>query len=277
MFKLRRIISSGLIVAATSMLVACGSSDSTEQQATTAEAQVEAVRVGMSGSYFPFTYREGGELKGFEVDVWNEISNRIDRPVEFVTAPFSGLFGMLESSRIDTISNQITVTDERQQKYRFSTPYVFDGAQITVNKENRDINSLDDLKGRKVAVNLGSNFEQLLRNYDPKGEITVVTYDSGIEQDVAIGRSDAFIMDRLSAVELIKKSGLPLKITGQPFTVIANAMPFRKDASSDELRQQINITIEAMRADGTLAAISNQWFGIDVTEKAAAEENSSKS
>ena len=277
MLKLRRILSSGLIVVATGLLVACGPGESPEQQTQTPEAQADAIRVGMSGSYYPFTYREGGELKGFEVDVWNEISKRMDRPVEYVTAPFSGLFGMLESERIDTISNQITVTEAREQKYNFSTPYVFDGAQITVNKENRDINGLDDLKGRKVAVNLGSNFEQLLRNYDPEGEITVVTYDSGIEQDVAIGRSDAFVMDRLSAVELIKKSGLPLKIAGKPFTVIANALPFRKDVGSDELRQQVNTTIEAMRADGSLAAISNQWFGIDVTENAVAEETSSTS
>ena len=270
MFKLRRVFASGVAVALTSLLVACGPAENkAEDQNAQPVAEAKAVKVGMSGGYFPFTFKEGGELKGFEIDVWNEISNRINRPVEFVTAPFSGLFGMLESSRVDTISNQITITEERELKYNFSTPYVFDGAQITVNSETNDINSLEDLKGRKVAVNLGSNFEQLLREFDPAGDINVITYETGIAHDVSIGRADAFIMDRLSAVELIKKSGLPLKVAGQPFTHIYNAMPFRKDADSDALRQLVDKTIENMRADGSLAKISEKWFGIDVTAKIA--------
>lgn len=84
------------------------------------------VKVGMSGRYFPFTFVKQDELQGFEVDVWNEIGKRNDYKVEFVTANFSGLFGLLETGRIDTISNQITITDARKAKYLFSDPYVID-------------------------------------------------------------------------------------------------------------------------------------------------------
>ncbi|WP_281647053.1 amino acid ABC transporter substrate-binding protein [Parendozoicomonas sp. Alg238-R29] len=261
----RRLSAMVLTVVMSVFLVACGNQDNSS--ANNESAETEAVKVGMSGSYYPFTFVEGGELQGFEVDVWNELGKRLNRPVEFTTAPFSGLFGMLESQRIDTISNQITVTDARLEKYNFADTYVYDGAQITVNADNTDVSSLEDLKGKKVAVNLGTNFEQLLRDFDPDGDIEVRTYDTGIEQEVALGRADAFIMDRLSAAELVKKSGLPLKPAGKPFEVIENSMPFLKNDTSEQLRIQVNRALTEMRADGTLKTISEKWFGTDVTQE----------
>lgn len=77
----------------------------------------ETIKVGMSGKYFPFTFVKQDKLQGFEVDMWNQIGERTGYKVEFVTASFSGLFGMLETGRVDTISNQITITDERKAKY----------------------------------------------------------------------------------------------------------------------------------------------------------------
>ncbi len=226
----------------------------------------QTVKVGMSGRYFPFTFSKRDVLQGFEVDVWNEIAKRSDYKVEYVTASFSGLFGMLEAGHIDTIANQITITEARTAKYAFSVPYVIDGVQITVRKGRDDIQSLEDLKGKKVAVNLGSNFEQVLRKHDVNNEINIVTYDTGIEQDVALGRADAFIMDRVSSVQLIKEAGLPLQLAGHPFEEIQNAMPFLNKPSQLVIRDQVNTALAAMRADGKLAEISNKWFDTDITQ-----------
>lgn len=225
------------------------------------------VKVGMSGRYFPFTFVEKDKLQGFEVDMWDEIARRNDYDVKYVTSNFSGLFGMLETGRIDTISNQITATEARKAKYLFSDAYVVDGAQITVRKGNDKIQGVDDLEGKTVAVNLGSNFEQLLRNYDKDNKINIKTYDTGIEHDVALGRADAFVMDRLSALELIKKTGLPLQLAGEPFETIENAMPFVNNENGKKLQQEVNSALTAMREDGTLAEISNKWFGADITQK----------
>ncbi|OOF29408.1 amino acid ABC transporter substrate-binding protein [Salinivibrio proteolyticus] len=227
----------------------------------------ETVKVGMSGRYFPFTFVKQDQLQGFEVDLWDEIGRRNDYQVEYVTANFSGLFGLLQTGRIDTISNQITITDERQATYLFTDPYVVDGAQITVRKGNDTIQSVADLKGKTVAVNLGSNFEQLLREHSAAEDIDIKTYETGIEHDVALGRADAFVMDRLSAMQLIKESGLPLQLAGQPFETIANAWPFVDSARGQRLRDEVNTALSAMREDGTLAQISVKWFGGDVTKK----------
>ncbi len=231
-----------------------------------ADTAATEVKVGMSGRYFPFTFVKQDKLQGFEVDMWDEIGKRNDYKIEYVTSNFSGLFGLLETGRIDTISNQITMTDERKAKYLFADPYVIDGAQITVRKGNDSIKGVDDLAGKTVAVNLGSNFEQLLRQYDKDGKINIKTYDTGIEHDVALGRADAFVMDRLSALELIKKTGLPLELAGEPFETIQNAWPFVNNEKGQKLQAEVNKALAEMRADGTVEKISVKWFGADITK-----------
>ena len=228
--------------------------------------QADTLRVGMSGGYYPFTYVEQDELKGFEVDLMNAIGNITGDDVEFVTASFSGLAGMLDSRRIDTIANQITITPERQEKYLFSDPYVYDGAQVVVRKGNDAIHGVEDLKGKTVAVNLGSNYEQLLNELPYADDINIKTYDSNIEQDVALGRADAFVMDRVSATQVIKDKPLPLELAGQPFSKIENAYPFRDDEAGAAMKDRIDEALAELRESGKLSDISEKWFGTDITQ-----------
>jgi putative S-methylcysteine transport system substrate-binding protein len=226
----------------------------------------DTIRVGMSGGYFPFTFVQQDELQGFEVDLMNALAAKTGDTVEFSTMSFSGLIGALESGRIDTIANQITITPEREAKFAFSQPYVYDGAQVVVKKGNEtDITGVESLRGRTVAVNLGSNFEQLLRELPYADEIDIRTYESNIEQDTALGRVDAFVMDRVSSAQVIQESPLPLALVGEPFSEIQNALPFRNDAEGQALRDRLDAALIELKADGTLKAISEKWLGLDVT------------
>lgn len=141
----------------------------------------DTLRVGMSGGYFPFTFVQQDKLQGFEVDVMNAVAAETGMNVEYVTMSFSGLIGALSSGRIDTIANQITITPERQEAFVFTQPYVYDGAQVVVKKGNEGtISGPEDLRGRVVAVNLGSNFEQLLHELPYAAEIDIRTYESNL-------------------------------------------------------------------------------------------------
>ena len=229
-------------------------------------AQAETLNVGMSGGYFPFTFVKLDVLQGFEVDFINAVAKETGDEVNFVTMSFSGLIGALESGRIDTIANQITITPEREAKFAFSQPYVFDGAQVVVKAGNEDtIGSVEDLSGKTVAVNLGSNFEELLNELPNAGEIDIRTYESNIAQDTALGRVDAFVMDRVSSGQLIAESPLPLALAGKPFSEIRNALPFRNDDEGKALRDRFDVAITKLKEDGTLTEISEKWFGSDIT------------
>ena len=219
----------------------------------------------MSGQYFPFTFVEQDVLKGFDVDVMKAIGKEMGREIQFQTANFSGLFGMLGAGRIDTVANQITITDERKKAYLFSEPYVYDGAQVVVKKGNDEIQGVEDLKGKTVAVNLGSNFESLLRELPYADQINIKTYESNLERDTALGRVDAFVMDRVSASQIIKEKPLPLALAGPTFSSITNAYPFRDTEKGRALRDEVNKALAALREKGTLKAISEKWFGTDIT------------
>ena len=238
--------------------------------ALSAPAFAETIRVGMSGGYFPFTFTRADELQGFEVDFMRAIAEETGDEVEFVTMSFSGLIGALESGRIDTVANQITITPEREAKFAFTQPYVYDGAQVVVKAGNEDeITGPESLKGRSVAVNLGSNFEELLRNLPYADEIDIRTYESNIEQDTALGRVDAFVMDRVSSAQVIAESPLPLALAGQPFDEIRNALPFRNDDEGQALRDRVDAAITTLKENGKLAEISQKWLDADVTRPLA--------
>lgn len=229
-------------------------------------AQEKPLKVGMSGQYFPFTFVEQDEIKGFEVDIMDALGKEMGRDIQYETANFSGLFGMLQSGRIDTVANQITITDDRQKAYIFSEPYVYDGAQVVTKKGNTEVESVEDLKGKTVAVNLGSNFEALLKELPYADQINIKTYESNLERDTALGRVDAFVMDRVSASQIIKEKPLPLELAGPTFSQITNAYPFHDTEEGRALRDEVNKALAALREDGTLASISEKWFGTDITQ-----------
>jgi len=115
-------------------------------------------------------------------------------------------------------------------------------------------------------VNLGSNFETLLRELPYADQINIKTYESNIQRDTALGRVDAFVMDRVSASQIIKDKPLPLALAGKPFSQITNAYPFQDTETGRALRDEVNKALKTLRENGTLASISEKWFGTDITQ-----------
>jgi len=165
------------------------------------------------------------------------------------------------------ILSQITINEKRLEKYDFSKPYVYYGAQLVVSSDNQDIVDLASLKGKKVGGSLGSNYEEMIKKFDVNNEIEIITYESyqGSLQDVSLGRIDAVLNDKLAGLTAIKESGLDLKLGGQPVQMLFNAFLFVK--GNDELIEAVNEAIDEMYADGTFEEISLKWFPVNITEK----------
>ncbi|WP_432667217.1 transporter substrate-binding domain-containing protein [Wukongibacter baidiensis] len=232
------------------------------------EKSYDKIVVGTSGEYAPYTYiDEDGELTGFDIEVWKEISKRLDKEIEFVKADFKNLFSMLDKGEIDTIANQITLNDKRIGKYYFADTYVYEGAQLAVRNDNTSIKELNDLKDKKVGILQSSSFEDTLRSYDFNNEIEIKIYDDYTEalKDLALGKLDAVFDDRLAVMKAIKSLNLELKLAGEPVEVIENSFPFVQNVENEDILREVNKIIEDMRSDGTLKKLSEKWFSIDVT------------
>lgn len=225
----------------------------------------DTLRIGMEGTYPPFDYQnEAGKLVGYDVDFAKALCQRLGVKPDFVLTKWDGMLASLDSGRLDVAINQVTITPAREQKYAFSIPYTISGMQIIVRKGTTGINGPQDLKGKRVGVNLGTNYEEWLKKNVPGA--TIVTYqdDPTMFQDLRFGRIKAVVNDRLMLSYALKHASWPFVAAGKPFSTqkMGVAMP----KGHPVLLAKIDDAIKAMKADGTLKKISETWFGTDVTK-----------
>lgn len=250
------------------VLFACGNNDETGDNKSADEEKV--IKIGATGQSFPNAYQEDGKLVGFDVEVAETIAGNLGYEVEWVLSDFSGVMGQLEAQKIDTVANFVAVTEERQEKYNFTDPHAYAGAQIVTHKDNTHINTLEDLKGKTVAGVLGSNNVKNLQNYDKNGEIDIRTYETrdGAMNDAIKKQVDGYINSRSTLIAEMEERELPFKFVGDPVAYESIAFPFNKTEQGAELLKQFNEEIKKLREDGTLKAISEKYFNNeDITVK----------
>ena len=258
-FPARRAVISGLGLA---VLAACARKPQTSASGWDKIKASGKLRIGLEGTYPPFNYQDkDGQLAGFEIDFAKALAAQLGLRPEFSPAPFAGLLGALESGRIDVVINQITITPERQAKYDFSEPYTVSGIQIITLKGKTGLEKPEDLAGKRVGVGLGTNYEQWIRANVPTADVRAYDDDPTKYQDLRAGRIDAVLNDRLVAADFLKTSP-EFVASGAPFAAQGSGVAMKKDPG---LKVVIDQAINALRANGKLAAISQQWFGADVT------------
>ncbi|WP_166358332.1 cystine ABC transporter substrate-binding protein [Pseudomonas akapageensis] len=223
------------------------------------------INVGLEGTYPPFSYvDEAGKLAGFEVEFSEALAKELGVKAKLQPTKWDGILAALESKRLDVVINQVTISDERKKKYDFSTPYTISGIQALVLKKNEGtIKTADDLAGKKVGVGLGTNYEQWLKDNQPKAIIKTYDDDPTKYQDLRVGRIDAILVDRLAALELTSKAK-DTAVAGEPFSRQEAGIAMRK--GEPELLDAINKAIAKLSADGTLAKLSQKYFNADVTK-----------
>lgn len=224
------------------------------------------LKVGLEGTYPPFNFQdENGQLTGFEVDLANALAEELGVKAEFQPTKWDGILAALESKRLDVVINQVTISEERKQKYDFSTPYTLSGIQALTRKADADsIKSAADLAGKKVGVGLGTNYEQWLKENVPQADIRTYDDDPTKFQDLNVGRIDVILVDRLAAFEMVEKTGDRLAVAGDAFSRQESGIALRK--GNPQLLATIDAAIAKLRADGTLKQLSEKWFGADVTQ-----------
>jgi cystine transport system substrate-binding protein len=259
-FPARRAVISGLGLA---LLAACGKKPDSDASSWDRIKASGTLRIGLEGTYPPFNFQGAdGQLTGFEIDFAKALAAQLGLKPEFRPAPFAGLLGALESGRVDVVINQITITPDRKAKYDFSEPYTISGIQIITLKAKPGPSNPDELAGKKVGVGLGTNYEQWLRANVPTADVRTYDDDPTKYQDLKAGRIDAVLNDRLVAADFVKTSP-EFVASGPPFAAQGAGVAMKKDAA---LKVIIDQAIDALRASGKLSAMSQQWFGMDVTQ-----------
>lgn len=223
------------------------------------------LRIGLEGTFPPFNSKApSGELVGFDVDIAKAVAAKLGLKPEFITTEWSSIIAGLQAGKFDVIVNQVGVTDKRKETLDFSRPYTYSAAQLIQRKDDtRDFKSLDDLKGKKLGVGLGTNYMDMAKAVPG---IDVKTYPGAPEylRDLAAKRIDAALNDRLMLAYLLKTSQLPLRTGAIVGNGNPSAIPFKK--GNPKFAKAIDDAMTQLEADGTFTKISEKWFGIDVTK-----------
>ncbi|MBP2411885.1 cystine transport system substrate-binding protein [Arthrobacter stackebrandtii] len=265
----------GILAAATLALAACGGTGGGSESGGSApsggDTSLSSVKsageivFATEGTYKPFSYHEGGagELTGYDVEVARAVADKLGVKAKFEETQWDSIFAGLEAKRFDAVANQVTVNPTRQEKYELSTPYTVSQGVIVTQDGTTDITSFADLKGKTTAQSLSSNWYTLAK--DSGANVEAV---EGWAQSVSLlkdGRVDAIVNDKLTFLDYQHtnpKSGLKIAATTKDSS--ESAFAFRKGSTA--LTDAVDSALKDLAADGTLAKLSEKYFGEDVSK-----------
>ena len=280
--KRRTFISMMSVMAAAGVLTLSGCSSSSTSTAASAGAssaagsaadQLAAIQasgkliVALEGAWQPWSYHdESDTLVGYDVEVSRAIAEKLGVEPEYVESDWDSLFAGLDAGRYDMVCNGVEVTEERANTYAFTTPYGYIHTALAVRKDNTDITSFEDLKGKTTANSLASTYMELAESYGA----TVQGIDT-LEETIQLltaGRIDATLNADVSFYDYLNvHPEADFKLVAQTEDASHVAIPLRKGDNSATLLEAVNNAIDELRADGTLKELSEKYFGQDISSE----------
>ncbi|UYO35963.1 transporter substrate-binding domain-containing protein [Bacillus zhangzhouensis] len=269
-----------LVVSAFILILSACSQSGSSQSGDTKWDEIKKkgkIVVATSGTLYPTSYHDTSngkdQLTGYEVEVVKEAFKRLDVKVEFKEMGYDGMLSAINSGQVDAAANDIDITDDRKDKFAFSTPYKYSYGTAIVRKDDLSgIKTLKDLKGKKAAGAATTIYMDVARQFGAKE----VIYDNATNEqylkDVANGRTDVILNDYY--LQTLALSAFPkLNITIHPdLKYMPNEQGFVMKKDNKELQKELNRVLSDMKKDGTMKKISEKFFHhADVSKKIDAD------
>lgn len=253
-----------MLVLAVTALVGCGSNSAQKEES-------KKIVVGLDDSFPPMGFKdEKNEIVGFDIDLAKEVAKRLGREVEFKAIDWNSKEAELKSGRVDILWNGLDITDKRKENMLFSEPYM-DNRQIVFVAKNGKVTVAGeaDLAGKTIGTQSGGTTEEYFENKpELKASMKEVKYYPdyiNAFMDLENGRLDAVVGDEIIGRYYISKHPDEIQAIDTVIgTVSQFGIAFRKD--DQKLRDEVQKVFDEMKADGTVAKISEKWFAKDITK-----------
>ncbi|MGO1257012.1 MAG: transporter substrate-binding domain-containing protein [Microbacterium gubbeenense] len=261
----RRITSTAAIAATVLLaggLAGCSGGDDAGEGGGDGGGLEDSYTVATDTSFVPFEFQEeeGGEYVGFDIDIINEIADRVGFEIELETTNFDGIIPGMQTGTFDIAIAGMTITEERREAVDFTSPYYKSGLRIGVPADDDTITSIDDLEGKTIATRLGSTsanyIEENIEGATPN------TYEQLDQAYLAVegDGADAVLYDAPNVEYYILTAGEgKLKTVGE--LIEAQDYGIAVGKGNEELVTAMNESLAEMIDDGTYTEIFKEWFG----------------
>jgi ABC-type amino acid transport substrate-binding protein len=248
-----------LLAIASLVVAGCGSSDDDTTGGSGGGGGGEPLSVGSDIPYPPFEQGKSDNYTGFDIELMEAIGEKIGRTPEFQDTSFETIFRDVQQGKFEAVISAATITEEREKAVDFSNPYYLSEQAVLV-KEGSDVESLDDLEGKTVAVQQGTTGQELAK--EELGGSEVRPYPEGPDAVNALkaGTVEGVIIDAPVAQNAVEKSGgveIAEKVPTEEEYGIAVAQ------GETELLEEINKGLEEVLDDGTYKKIYEKWFKLE--------------
>jgi arginine/lysine/histidine transporter system substrate-binding protein len=231
-----------------------------EKTVAPAVPELETVVVGINTEFPPFSFKHDDQFTGFDIDIIKEVFARLKKEIIFKDMPFDALIPEIQLGNIQVIAAGITPTKERAQRALFTQPHLTGDPLVIISlKNNSPLTTLDELQGKTVVVNEGYTADSYMSN---EPHINLLRLSSALASDGMLalesGRADAFVTALNPMKPYFNKYGIDtFNVTPIPGTEDSSAFAVSKHYP--DLRDDIQVTLNSMQADGTLAALKTKW------------------
>jgi len=246
----------------TAFIVACSNNkadtSTTEDSILERIAETKTLKVGTDATFKPFEYKNGDTFEGFDIDLIQAIAEELGaEKVEVVDTEFKGLIPGLQAKKFDVIASAMYITDERKETIDFSDSYFPGGLSIMVQKDNNSIKTADDLKGKKVAVQIGTKSVDFLTENYPDVELVKVDKNTEMFLELETNKVDAVVTGLPGAKSYIKETG-NMKVL--PDTLTEEYYGFGTRKENSEFTKALNEALVKVNESGKYDEIVKKWF-----------------
>lgn len=223
--------------------------------------------MGLEPGFPPMTFRDAdGEIVGYDVDMAKEVAKRINYTLQIKPITWDNKEDELYTGNIDCIWGALSITEERAKIMLFTPPYL-ENSQVMVFMRDRGFRTKNDLNGKKIGVQADSPGQYVVeadKTFIETGTQLIKYHDAPTAfQELAQGDIDAIVIDVVIANYMARKSDAELEIPNYPLAEDLYGIGFRLEDRA--LRDKIWAALKTMEADGTVAKISEKWFGTNLS------------
>ena len=257
-----------LVLGLFTLLTGCSNGEATQKDESLENILEKEVLVVGHTDYPPFGMLDDGESIGFDIDMAEELTNRLGVELETKYIDWDSKQFELDNENIDAIWNGFTITPAREKEVTFTEPY-FDNHIVMMSLKGNTYDSLDDLAGKKVGVELQSSGQIAIEEredvYDSIEEMMKYTGVSEALLALKSGGIDVIVVDENFARYVSSKESELYEISEARFNPENYGIGLRK--GSEELAEKMDEIIDEMIADGFASEISEKWFGEDLISR----------